>query len=309
MCPPDRLSKSARRPAASLIELLVVIGILAVMIALLLPAVSNVRETARVMTTTNHERQIILGVHQLSAAQDDRIRNLPKNSPLPKPVYYEESIFRLIVPYVYMELTLPPPGSSRAEILHYYSPQVKVFTDPMDPSLTDEFVMSNKSLSAGEHRMASYAANIMVFDGFMSMTGSVPDGTSSTLAFTTHYFHCGGTRINEKWGMVDWGSVSPVPKATVENRRATFADAGCRDVVPVRDPATGRTVASRRGATFEIRPPVIDADCRLPHALYSRGIQVALFDGSVRTIRPGIDESVFWSLVTPNWGEIAPLPD
>jgi hypothetical protein len=30
-----------------------------------------------------------------------------------------------------------------------------------------------------------------------------------------------------------------------------------------------------------------------------------LFDGSVRTVRPGIDPAVFWSAVTRDGGEVA----
>jgi hypothetical protein len=36
-------------------------------------------------------------------------------------------------------------------------------------------------------------------------------------------------------------------------------------------------------------------------------LPVALFDGSVRTIRPGVSPEVFWAAVTPAGGEVAPL--
>lgn len=77
----------------------------------------------------------------------------------------------------------------------------------------------------------------------------------------------------------------------------------------MRESGTGRTVPSRPGATFEVRPTSADADARLPHAFCQRGIQVAYFDGSVRTIRPSVDASLFWSLVTPNGGEVVQVPD
>ncbi|HVK19710.1 MAG TPA: hypothetical protein VM533_22445 [Fimbriiglobus sp.] len=87
-------------------------------------------------------------------------------------------------------------------------------------------------------------------------------------------------------------------------RRATFADKGWHDVIPVKDPATGQTVASVRGQTFQVRPRLEDVDSKMPQTPFSAGLPVAFFDGSVRILSPSIDESIFWSLVTPNGGEV-----
>lgn len=63
------MSKHARRRGFNLVELLVVIVITGILVGMLLPAVQQIRESARRTACLNNMRQQILAVHNFESAQ------------------------------------------------------------------------------------------------------------------------------------------------------------------------------------------------------------------------------------------------
>jgi prepilin-type N-terminal cleavage/methylation domain-containing protein len=269
------------RQGFTLVELILVIAIIAILIGLLLGGIAKVRATAEQVESQNNLRQIVLAVHHYADAHKGALPVAPLNEKKGRftfPVKHRPSVFVSILPYcdqanAYVEIRKKKPGAP-----------IPLFISPADPT-------APQGLSRG-FDICSYAANALVFRANPRMPQTFVDGTSNTLAFAEHYsYQCQQITFSYLFNM-------PVSAGF---HRATFADFG--DWRPTEDglPNVGQNVPV---PTFQTAPRIADCISLLAQTPHDNGMVVALGDGSVRILSPGMSPRTYWGAVTPDGGEV-----
>jgi prepilin-type N-terminal cleavage/methylation domain-containing protein len=187
----SRSDPADRTRAFTLVELLVVIGIIAALVGLLLPAVQRVREAAHRARCGNNLRQIGLACHNFhdahgvfppgdwffpSAPNEARGKATPGNA--------YGSVFFHLLPFLEQDnLYRSSYGTAPGWVGNHYlssaleNQPVAVFICPSDPS--------NDATSA-RRALGSYVSNLRAFPTWdpIRLPSSFPDGTTNTVLFT-----------------------------------------------------------------------------------------------------------------------------
>jgi prepilin-type N-terminal cleavage/methylation domain-containing protein len=280
-------SITRRRPGATLIEVLVVIAIIGILLGLLLAAVQRVREAGLRVQSMNNLKQIALATHHFADAHQQRLPSSTWELNSANPYM---SLFAAILPYI-------EQGSVYRDFQQSTGPMwsrllIRSFISPADPTAEAGFANGVLSLS-------SYAGNAQVFRNNPRIPTTLQDGTSNTITFAEHYsYKCGGK--NRLGIYFDW--LMGQQNFHGGARPATFAE----DINggPITE---GNSPVSRTwwpNTTFQTAPTTSACRPELAQTPHPGGMLVALGDGSVRTLAPGISDASYWGAVTPAGGEI-----
>lgn len=300
-----RKSASARR-GFTLIELLVVITIIAILIALLLPAVQSIRSAAARIQCSNNLKQVGLALHNYATGQLGRL-------PVGSPGHAKHGLFTVLLPYLEQQPVFDGvdlDGNTFNE-QHRYTP-IPVYVCPSYPH---EVVTRNANNAHKNGAATTY----------QGVAGALREGEPKT--------KCGHGDL-PKNGMFGW-AYSRKLTAVRDGLSNTFAVAEFvhKDSRPgwgqhsFADPP-GNVRAWILGATFTGQKGVYSCKAmempfnaqvdrvadgvpfnHLPFGSYHSGGGNFLFgDGSVHFLSDSIEFELYQNLATCNGGDLSTLP-
>ena len=312
-----------QRRGLGLIELIIVLAILMILIALLLPAVQKVRQSATRTQTSNNLKQCALAVHNYH----DTYRRLP-NANAKGGIYTTASrtLWFHLLPYVEADNVYKNNIMDAA---------VEAYDAPANPYAVDKACRVN------------FAANIRVFGYKTALAadkngpnggltpqsrGAIPltiikaaegdwecnltlprivDGTSNVIMLATKFSDCDGAATNygaDINGTMNTGAgfmekaVTPCKNA---NPRGAFFGADNLNAAAARGPSNAHNLIFQVAPKNDNADPKIGCDNKhitMAQSFTSNGLLVGLCDASVKNIAPTMSPSTFQRAMCPGDG-------
>ena len=248
------------RPAFTMIELLVILGILVFVLGMLFPAIRQVQRAASRTQSINNLRQLALAMHNIHSVYN---KLPPVVGSFPNKDEKAGTLFFHILPYIEQE-NIYQKAKGDVNKNATYGTVIPIYLNHKDTSAPPG------NLYKGWLATSSYAANWMAFGntagGTASLPASFPDGTSNTIVFAERYQMCNGTPC--AWGYASLHTWAPI-------------------------------FAYYSKGKFQSAPMQADCNPALPQATDPAGIQVALADGSARTVSENISSETWWNATDP----------
>ncbi len=327
----------SRRHGLSLVEVLLALGIIAIVVVILLPVVVRQRGPSGRSKNWNNLKQIALAVHNYNDAYQGKLPPLvdvgegaPIGAGLQSlffnilPYIEQDNVYRLFNKAVPSTYYLRSDGAAQTLVRTYISPadetapngQVAAAAVALPAAPPAPFAQS----FTGYYATTSYAANGMIPWNTGGQPKSFEDGTANTILFAERPQACtdpSGATVYNLWGFGMYGPPTPAFALLTPDDPAGLPPTGqVAPAVPLGREYVPGPVAVRVGR--ESAPPQPSpagrpfqvglkwnspCDPRVPGSPHPGGMLVALADGSVRTVNPNISEWTFWAAVTPDGKE------
>jgi prepilin-type N-terminal cleavage/methylation domain-containing protein/prepilin-type processing-associated H-X9-DG protein len=324
-----RAGPKRRRPAFSLIEVLVVIGIAGLLVGLLLPATQRARESANYITCRNHLRQFALATHHFEANRG----HFPGLGTLP----HQDSVLARLLPYLELDalrrrIAADEPLFTANFDYGYLNPAqaeaartvVSLFLCPSDnrppvfvnfgtPALAGTNYVVNAGTGTGTYYDLRYPTDGVFWYGSRVKHADLTDGLSSTMFFSEALL---GVAVNDYEVPTDprrqWMSVSCMTNVNADKPGITppLTDGLCMS-------PTGMSWVGDRGASWiggpgqrsvfntYLMPNDQMADCGAnglgrykASSGHPGGVNMVLGDGSVHFIKDHIELNTWRALST-----------
>lgn len=316
-----------RRRGVSLVEVLLVLGIIVMVVGLLLPFLARQPTHRGRSRTANNLKQIILAVHNYNDAYQEKLPPLVdvgENAPTGKGL---QSILFNILPYieqdnVYRVFNRADPTSYSRQNDGAAQTVISTYISPNDETAPNGTVTALQVQQAytGWYATTSYAANGLIDWNGGGLPRTFKDGTSNTIAFAERPQVCrdtDGSTVYNLWGYGTYGPSTPAFALLTSDEPAGLESTGqIAPVLPLAEKwtagplpvrigtANAPTVPSPVKSPFQLGLKRTSAcDPRIAGSPHAGGMLVALGDGSVRSVSPTISDWTFWAACTPDGNE------